>query len=224
MKKLLELDAISFAYSGAAPSLLDNVSMTLFEGERIGLLGDNGSGKSTLLHIAAGLITPTSGKVLYNGSVCETEKNFVQARRSLGYLLQNAEDQLFSPSILEDVAFGLVNSGMNDKDAEAAAAEALELVGLEHLAYRSGANLSGGEKKLAALATVLVMKPRFLFLDEPTNDLDSHARERLLGILLDCALPLIVISHNHSFLNRICTTRRLLRNGHIEKVEKEAGE
>lgn len=205
--------------SGSASPLLNGINLALFEGERIGLLGDNGSGKSTLLHIAAGLIRPASGRVLYEGRVCETEKNFITARRSLGYLLQNAEDQLFSPTVLEDVAFGPANKGIRGREAALEAADTLKRLGLYHLADRNGLSLSGGEKKLAALATVLVMKPRFLFLDEPTNDLDARARDRLLEILRESGLPMLVVSHDAPFLRSVCTAYRRLRGGRIHNAD-----
>lgn len=215
MFPMLSLDFIRYTYPGSRESLLNGASLALRPGEKIALLGDNGSGKSTLLHIASGLIKADGGTIFFQGEACGTEKRFAAMRRSLGYLLQRSEDHLFCPTILEDVAFGPVNAGMREKDAARKALAVLERLGLGHLAAWNGGKLSGGQKKLAALATVLVMEPEFLFLDEPTNDLDRTARETLLRSLEETALPCIAISHDAPFLQRLCNRFLLLENGVI---------
>ena len=212
---LLTLDAVTYTYPGRAAPVLAGASLSLGPGERLGILGPNGSGKSTLLHIAAGLIRPESGSIRFQGETCATEKDFARARQSLGYLLQQSEDMLFCPSILEDVAFGPYNQGKPAAEAERTARETLEALGLTRLAGYNGNSLSGGEKKLAALAAVLVMRPRLLFLDEPTNDLDPAARERLVAILEEYSLPALVIAHDQAFLERLCTRFCRLENGVI---------
>lgn len=212
---LLQLESIHYSYPGRENSLLCGAGLILEPGMRLGLVGANGSGKSTLLHIAAGLIRPESGRVLHKGKTCETEEDFAAFRLRLGYLLQNAEDQLFCPSVLEDVAFGPYNQGYDKKEAERIARKTLEDMGLTHLAASSGSRLSGGEKKMAALASILSMQPELLFLDEPTNDLDPKSREKLLRILKECALPCVLISHDWSFLSEACTEFCLLQNGSI---------
>ncbi|MDR2892442.1 MAG: energy-coupling factor ABC transporter ATP-binding protein [Deltaproteobacteria bacterium] len=214
---LFELNDISFAYPGGK-TLLDGVTLRLEPGEVIGLMGDNGSGKSTLLHLGAGLIRPLSGTVRIGGCDCRSEADFVLARRDLGYLLQRSQDQLFCPSVLEDVAFGPLNLGLSAKDAEEAARRMLAELGLEHLAACNGNRLSGGEQRLAALAAVLVMDVKFLFLDEPSNDLDRQARERLLSILRRYNLPALVSSHDPDFLERICTRFVLLEDGRLREI------
>lgn len=215
MPPVLTLEAIHHTYPGCDEQTLAGASLTLDREDKIALLGDNGSGKSTLLHIAAGLIRPEAGSIAFKGERCETEKHFVRMRRSLGYLLQHAEDQLFCPTILEDVAFGPVNGGMPEKDAVEKSMNVLQTLGLERLAARNGSKLSGGQKKLAALATILVTEPEFLFLDEPTNDLDQTARKILIDVLETIALPCIAISHDKAFLDRLCTRSLTLENGRI---------
>ena len=211
-------DEIRFSRRQDGPLLLSGVSLSLGPEERIGILGKNGCGKSTLLHIGAGLIRPDSGRVLYEGEVCRTEKDFVQARKKLGYLLQQAEDQLFCSSILEDVAFGPYNLGHSAAAAEARARAALQEFGLERLAGRNGQRLSGGEQKLAALASVLVMDVSLLFLDEPTNNLDEHSRALLLRVLERYNLPALIVSHDLPFLHATCTSFRLLENGVLTSI------
>jgi cobalt/nickel transport system ATP-binding protein len=215
---LFAVEDLCFTYRGNDSPLLDGAALRLEQGERLGLTGKNGSGKSTLLHIGAGLVRAESGRVVLEGRECASEKDFIAARRSLGYLLQNTDDMLFCGSILEDVAFGPCNMGRTAREAESAAYAVLTRLGLEHLAGRNGQSLSGGERKLAALACVLVMDVHLLFLDEPTNDLDDDSGEMLIRTLEEFALPALVVSHDMPFMRRICTRFCLLRDGRIRDV------
>ncbi|MDR1685780.1 MAG: energy-coupling factor ABC transporter ATP-binding protein [Desulfovibrio sp.] len=215
---LFAVENLRFTHRGKDTPLLNGADLRLERGERLGLTGKNGSGKSTLLHIGAGLLKADGGRVILEGRECVSEKDFVVARRSLGYLLQNTEDMLFCSSILEDVAFGPCNMGMPEPEAERAAYAELARLGLEHLAGRNGQSLSGGERKLAALACVLVMDIRLLFLDEPTNDLDDDAGERMIRALEDCALPALVVSHDLPFMRRVCTRLCLLQDGRVSDI------
>ena len=211
MEPIFSLQNIHFSY-GNAP-LLRGVSLALGMEECIGIIGDNGSGKSTLLHIGAGLLSPASGTVLFRGEVCTSENDFARLRRGLGYLLQSAADMLFCPTVLEDVAFGPANYGATDEEAGEKAREILERLGLSHLAARNAHTLSGGEQKLVALAAVLATDPHFLFLDEPTNELDSHARVMLVSILQQVALPCLIVSHDRAFVEEVCNTVFRMENG-----------
>lgn len=217
---LLVLEGIGFTHPGRKEPLFSGVALTLHPGERIGITGRNGSGKSTLLHLASGLVVPDSGGIAICGRECRDEKDFVEARKHVGYLLQHAEDQLFCATILEDVAFGPYNQGCSASEAEGMALATLNDLGLAHLADRNGQRLSGGEQKLAALATILVMNPDMLFLDEPTNDLDDVARDVLVDVLAAHSLPALVVSHDVAFLRGLCTRHCLLEGGRL--VEGEA--
>jgi len=215
MNALLQMEDIVFSWSQTQEPVLRGADLTLSEGQCLGILGGNGSGKTTLLHLAAGLLKPQSGRILHQGQECRTEQDFARMRRSLGYVLQHSENQLFCPSVLEDVAFGPLNQGMDEKEALEMAQNVLKRLYLDHLAERAGSGLSGGEQKLAALATVLSMRPHFLFLDEPTNNLDSRARTRLCDILAEEALPMLVISHDRGFLESCCTGYLCLEHGRL---------
>jgi len=212
---LLKLENICYSYPQKDTALLHNVSLELCEGEVLGLLGGNGSGKSTLLNIACGLITPASGSVTLCGLPCKTEKDFAQARKHLGYLLQNSDDMLFCPSILEDVAFAPYHNGKTAKEAEQTAWETLESLGIKHHATANGNNLSGGEKKMAALACILAMQPKLLFLDEPTNDLDDNARQNILSILKERRISSLIVSHDQDFMQQLCTRFCVLESGSL---------
>lgn len=216
---LLSLEDVSFTHEGKTRPVFSGVSLRLLPGERLGLLGRNGSGKSTLLHIITGLLPAQSGAVAVKGRTCRSEADFIEARKSIGYLLQNAADQLFCATVLEDVAFGPYNLGSSEAEAEELARRTLEDLNLAHLADRNGQRLSGGEQKLAALATILVMKPDMLLLDEPTNDLDEDARLLLLATLSRFSLPCLAVSHDHAFLRDLCARFCQLENGRLEDVD-----
>jgi cobalt/nickel transport system ATP-binding protein len=215
---LFALQDVSFTYPGGVRPLYSGLNLRLARGERVGILGRNGAGKSTLLHLGAGLLLPQSGAVLFAGRQCRSERDFVEARKKLGYLLQRVEDQLFCATVLEDVAFGPYNLGASAAESECLARAMLEVLGLSHLADSNGQRLSGGEQKLAALAAILVMGVDVLFLDEPTNDLDEAARALLEDVLDRFRLPALVISHDLPFLRRICTRFCLLEDGALRPL------
>ena len=153
---ILELDNICFCYEKEKP-VLNNLKFSLPEEEKVGLIGYNGSGKTTLLHIIMGLLKPLSGSIRVLGKTVESKKDFLTVRRAIGFLFQNADDQLFCPTVLEDVAFGPLNLGKTPKEARKMAMETLEMLNLNGFENRVTHRLSGGEKKLVSLATVLVI-------------------------------------------------------------------
>lgn len=215
----IELRNITFSYSAHAHPVFDGLNFS-FSGERVGLIGDNGSGKTTLLHLMVGLITPQSGDILFNGNLLKSQQDFRDLRRQVGFLFQNVDDQLFSPSVLEDVVFGPLNLGCSNEEARTVAMDALAKVGMTSYRERITHHLSGGEKRLVALATVLAMRPRMLLLDEPTNDLDQSARNRLLDILGELDLPMILISHDWDFLAKLTDCYFALEHGKLHRSKK----
>jgi len=204
---LINLKDISFSYPGGKP-ILKNLFFQLKEKERIGLIGPNGSGKTTLFHIIMGLLKPSSGRIEIFGKQMQEEKDFRPVRQKIGLLFQDADDQLFSPTVLEDVAFGPLNQGKSISEAKAVARETLATLGLERFENRVTYKLSGGEKKLVSLATVLAMKPQILLLDEPTTGLDSETTDRIITLLKDIDISYVFISHNLDFItqtsHRVC--------------------
>ena len=217
---MIHLENISFSYDKRSRPVLDSVSFRLHEKERVGLVGPNGSGKTTLFHIIMGLQKPTSGRMVVFGKEVRDEKDFAPVRQRIGLLFQDADDQLFSPTVLEDVAFGPLNQGKSPGDAREIAMETLESLGLEGFHDRITHKLSGGEKKLVSLATVLAMKPRVLLLDEPTTGLDTDTMERIIDILRSINISYVLISHDMDFISQ--TTDRIdgMVNGRI-LLEKE---
>ena len=198
---LIVVDRITFAYPGAAKPVFENFSFQLGSDDHLGLIGPNGSGKTTLLHLIMGLLRPQAGRIVIFGREVRTEKDFVPVRRQIGLLFQNADDQLFCPTVLEDVAFGPLNLGKTPAEAREIALATLERLGLAGFADRVTYKLSGGEKRLVSLATVLAMQPRVLLLDEPTTGLDEKTKHRLIHLIQDLHIPFIIVSHEPDFLH-----------------------
>jgi cobalt/nickel transport system ATP-binding protein len=198
---LIELQNITFTYPGAPQPVFQDFNFQLLPGKHIGLMGPNGCGKTTLLHLIMGLLRPQAGSIVIFGQEVKKEKDFVDVRRKVGLLFQNADDQLFCPTVLEDVAFGPLNLGKPPAEAISIARETMARLGLTGFEDRVTYKLSGGEKKLVSLATVLAMEPQLLLLDEPTAGLDEKTKDRLIHILKHLDIGYMIVSHEHEFLN-----------------------
>ncbi|MCT4533984.1 ABC transporter ATP-binding protein [Halodesulfovibrio sp.] len=216
---LLSLTDIHYTYAGAAAPALSGANLELYPSSRLGVLGDNGSGKTTLFLTAMGILKPHKGCVTYAGSQLKDEKEFRTLRAEIGYLFQRSDDQLFSPTVIDDIAFGPLNLGKTPNEALSTATEMLDLVGLKGFEHRITHKLSGGEKKMVALASILAMRPKALLLDEPTNDLDPATRERLISILASLDIALCIISHDWGFLDKTCTSFLKVENGMTKPTE-----
>jgi cobalt/nickel transport system ATP-binding protein len=217
---LIQLCNISYRYAGASAPVLHHLDLEVSD-ERIGLIGPNGSGKTTLFQIMVGLLAPESGQVFFAGQEMRCEKDFRVLRRQVGFLFQSADDQLFSPTVLEDVAFGPLNLGYAPEEAKAIALQTLQELGLTGFEDRITHRLSGGEKKLVSLATILSMRPRLLLLDEPTNNLDPATRNRLMEILQDLQQAQIIISHDWDFLARTTSHLYAIEHGHLHRCDHD---
>lgn len=217
---LLELHNISYSHPGQSSALLKGINFSINK-ERIGFIGPNGSGKTTLFQIIMGLLQADAGEILLEGSAMKNEKDFRGLRRKLGFLFQDSDDQLFSPTVLEDVAFGPLNLGASPKEAREISIHTLEHLGLEGFEERITHRLSGGEKKLVALATILSMQPKLLLLDEPSNNLDPATRERLIHILRGLDQAHIIISHDLDFLASTCTQLYTIQDRHLVRCEQK---
>lgn len=215
---VIELNNIVYAFPGRS-NTLDGLNFHLHHGEKLGLFGPNGAGKTTMLHILMGLIKPQHGDIKLFNNTMQDGECFDEARLKIGFLFQHSDDQLFCPTVLDDVAFGPLNQGLPPELARKNAQAALKTVGLEGFEDRVPYRLSGGEKKLVALATILSMKPEVLVLDEPTTGLSPEAKERLIEILQELDMARLVVSHEPDFL--AATTDRLIamRDGKIKPGE-----
>jgi cobalt/nickel transport system ATP-binding protein len=208
---MLALEQVSFRYPGK--DVLSGINFALGRGERVALVGNNGAGKTTVLHLMVGLHRPQAGRMYAFGRERRTEQDFREVRVRAGLLFQDADDQLFCPTVLEDVAFGPLNLGQSRKQALATAGATLATLGLSALAERVTHKLSGGEKRLVSLATVLAMQPDVLLLDEPTNGLDDPTEQRLLVHLAALPQAMVFVSHDRRLIEHLATRAVLLRNG-----------
>jgi cobalt/nickel transport system ATP-binding protein len=212
--ELINLKAITFHYP-KGDEVLRGANLTIRMSERVGLTGPIGSGKTTVLHLIVGLIRPDAGCVEVLGRARTEERDFWEVRRRVGLLFQDADDQLFCPTVREDIAFGPLNLGRTTEEAEAAVRQALGSVGLEGFEDRITHHLSGGEKRLVSLATVLAMDPDVLLLDEPANGLDEPSAERIRQLLLTLPQAMVVVSHDGGFLESVTTRIVRLEGGRI---------
>jgi cobalt/nickel transport system ATP-binding protein len=213
-----ELEAIRFGYPGQA-QVLSNAALSLATGERLAITGHNGAGKSTLLRIMVGLLRPLSGRVTAFGAERQTEASFHDVRRRAGLVFQDPDDQLFCPTVVEDIAFGPLNLGQSRAQALDAVDWVLTELDLIHLRDRVTHRLSGGEKRLISLASVLVMSPEVLLLDEPTNALDEENEARLIEILQGLPQAMVLISHDPHFRRKIVGRTLKLENGQLSEPQ-----
>ncbi|MDR2339810.1 MAG: energy-coupling factor ABC transporter ATP-binding protein [Deltaproteobacteria bacterium] len=198
---LIELEGITFAYKGRPP-VLRGVDFRVEDGERVALVGYNGSGKTTALSVIMGLLRPSSGVVRIFGKERVKERDFQEVRPLMGFVFQDSDDQLFCPTVEDDIAFGPLNMGLDQAEALKVVSEVLERLDIADFAKRVTHDLSGGEKRLVALGTALALRPRMLILDEPTTYLDKNVTERFIAILDELDLPFLVVSHDLGFLKR----------------------
>ena len=211
---MIHLRDVSFRFNSR--HVLKSLNFHLHQDDRIGLVGPNGAGKSTLCHIIMGLLRPDSGVVEIFGKERVNESDFREVRERVGFLFQDPDDQLFCPTVLEDVAFGPLNQGKTPEQARRIVETTLASLKLDGFAERITYQLSGGEKRLVSLATVLAMEPEILILDEPTNGLDEETTESLVNILKESGLTYVVVSHDREFVERTTTQILEIRDGAIQ--------
>lgn len=208
----IEISNLSFAYPDGRQALRD-VNLSVRPGERVALVGPNGAGKSTLLLHLNGLLHGTGSVRVLGQEVAEP--NLVRIRAQVGLVFQDADDQLFSPTVFDDVAFGPLYAGLPEDEVRRRIDWALAQVEMEEYAKRVSHHLSLGEKKRVAIATVLAMQPEILVFDEPTAGLDPRARRRLIELL--CGLPqtMLAATHDLRFVAEVCPRAVILDEGRI---------
>jgi cobalt/nickel transport system ATP-binding protein len=193
---------------------LNGVSFRITHGESVALVGENGAGKSTLLLHMTGYLIASQGKMRV-GDVFVSPTSLQTVRRSVGMVFQNSDDQLFMPTVFEDVAFGPLNLGIEKDELESKVMEALETVGAAHLRNRPPYRLSQGEKKAAAIATVLAMSPDILIMDEPSSSLDPQSRRRLIELLKTFQHTKIIATHDLDMAMDLCERTIMLHEGRV---------
>lgn len=209
----IDVTDLRFAYPDGTVALA-GVSFHATHGESIAIVGANGAGKSTLLLHLSGFLQPQTGTV-HIGEVPVTRATLQQIRRTVGMVFQDPDDQLFMPSVFEDVAFGPMNLGLPEEEVRSRVEQALVRVGASRLADRPPHRLSGGEKRAVSIATVLAMWPSVLVLDEPTSNLDPKARRRLIGLLRGFEHTKIIATHDLDMALEVCERTIVMREGAV---------
>ncbi|MFE1950220.1 energy-coupling factor ABC transporter ATP-binding protein [Streptomyces sp. NPDC059524] len=209
----LEVSGLAFAYPDGHQALF-GVDLTIGRGERVALLGPNGAGKTTLVLHLNGILTGGAGTVTVAG-LPVSKKNMAEIRRKVGIVFQDPDDQLFMPTVREDVAFGPAAAGLKGAELESRVHKALSLVGMEEYADRPPHHLSFGQRRRVAVATVLAMEPEILVLDEPSSNLDPASRRELADILRSLDVTVLMVTHDLPYALELCPRSLILSEGVI---------
>jgi cobalt/nickel transport system ATP-binding protein len=216
---ILEVKDLCYRYPHLDSNALDKINLEIFKGERVAVLGANGAGKSTLFKHLNGILRPLSGEVIVKGETV-TKKNVRACRETVGIVFQDPDDQVLAPSVEEDIAFGPINMGLSRKEVETRVKEALEMVGLTGFEERAPHHLSGGQKKLVAIAGILAMRPEVIVLDEPTAGLDPLSSARILELIMkmnrELGITLLLSTHDVDVVPYFAERVFVLHHGKLE--------
>ena len=213
-EKSLEISGLAYAYPDGNQALY-GVNLSINQGERVALLGPNGAGKTTLVLHLNGIIPTMQGQVRVAGELVDSKdaESIKSIRHKVGIVFQDPDDQLFMPTVGQDVAFGPYNAGLRGLELEKAVKEALELVGMSEFIDRPPHHLSFGQRRRVAVATVLAMKPEILVMDEPSSNLDPAARRELAEIITSLDVTLLMVTHDLPFAYELCQRAVILSAG-----------
>ena len=209
---MIEFEKVSFSYDGERP-ILDQVSFSIGKGESVGLIGANGAGKSTILKLLLGLLSGQGSITVAGRKMCR--ENLAEIRQKTGFVLQDSDNQMFMPTVYEDMIFGPRNYGLSKEETERRVDTVLAELGLTELKHRYNHKISGGEKRMAAIATILAMEPEIILMDEPSTALDPVNRRTVINTI--CALPQtkLIASHDLDMILDTCQRVILLSHGKI---------
>ncbi len=215
---VLEVRDLTYKYHNGTVAI-ENINMQINRGEKVAVIGSNGAGKSTLLSHFNGLKEPTSGEILIEGQKMEYDKpSLMKIRQKVGVVFQNSSNQLFAPTVIEDVAFGPMNLGLPREEVDKRVEESLKAVGMEGFEEMTPHHLSGGQQKRIAIAGIIAMRPEIIILDEPTAGLDPQGVDQVLGILNKLneeGITIIISSHDVEMITEFSDKIFVLHNGHI---------
>ena len=210
---MITFDNVSFAYESGEP-VLRGVSFHIAPGEAVGLIGANGAGKSTIMKLMLGLLPCTEGEIRVDGVRVE-KKTLPQIRRTLGFVLQDSDSQMFMPTVYEDMMFAPRNYGLSKEEAEQKVDAVLEQLGLTELKHRHNHKISGGEKRMAAIATILAMEPKAILMDEPSIALDPFNRRTVIRAINGLSMTKLIASHDLDMILDTCSRVLLLSGGQL---------
>ncbi|SNR62284.1 energy-coupling factor ABC transporter ATP-binding protein [Desulfurobacterium atlanticum] len=214
--EILKIENLSVKRDGKF--LFQNINLTINQGEKFFLTGPNGAGKTTLIETIMGFVKPISGKILFKGKEIKTEKDLYRFRISTGYVFQNPDDQLFSPTVEEDIAFGLLNIGIDREKIPEIIDTTLKMLDIHYLKNKLTFKLSGGEKRLVSIASVLAMNPEWFVMDEPTTGVDNEKLELLLQFLKTTPKTTLIITHDKDMIEELKWPVFRLEKGKLFRV------
>lgn len=209
---MIRFENVSFEYERGS-RVIDNMSFSIGDGEAVGLIGANGAGKSTVMKLLLGLVSGT-GRILVD-DVEVSRNNLGKVREKLGFVLQNSDNQMFMPTVFEDMMFAPLNYMVSREDAEKRVDEVLDRLGLQYLKHKYNHKISGGEKRMAAIATILAMEPEAILMDEPTSALDPYNRRVVINTIRDLDQTKIITSHDLDMIMDTCDRVILINGGKI---------
>ena len=209
---MIDFQNVSFAYEKGDP-VIDGISFTIPSGESVGLIGANGAGKSTVMKLLLGLLQG-EGTIRVGGTPVIKE-NLAKIRAGLGFVMQNSENQMFMPTVYEDMIFAPLNYGLSREETDLRVDRVLTQLGLEKLKHRHNHKLSGGEKRMAAIATILAMEPQVILMDEPSSALDPRNRRIVINLIRSLGQTKLIASHDLDMILDTCSRVILLSEGRI---------
>ncbi len=210
---MLKIENLSVGYQ-EGKNVLKKLNMSIKDGETVGLVGANGAGKSTLLMSLVGILLPFEGRIAIDGIELD-KKHLKEIRERIGVVFQNPDDQLFMANVYDDIAFGLRNMGRSEEEIQHRISRVLRELGVEHLEEMSSNRISGGEKRIIAIAAILVMEPSVILFDEPTSFLDPRTRRRLIRLLQGVPMTKLIATHDLDMALELCDRVIILKDGEI---------
>lgn len=210
---MIHCSNVNFSYESGRPVLQD-LSFTIQDGECVGLIGANGAGKSTVMKLILGLLPCTQGEIRVD-DISVGKETLKEVRKKLGFVLQNSDNQMFMPTVYEDMIFAPLNYGVSKEETEARVDAVLEKLGLQDLKHRHNHKISGGEKRMAAIATILAMQPEMILMDEPTAALDPYNRRIVINTIRELPQTKLITSHDLDMILDTCDRVILLSGGKI---------
>ena len=209
---MISFENVSFAYEAGEP-VINDLSFRIEDGEAVGLIGANGAGKSTVMKLLLGLVSG-EGRIMVDDTEV-TRENLAKIRQKLGFVLQNSDNQMFMPTVYEDMMFAPLNYMVSREDAEKRVDEVLDRLGLQYLKHKYNHKISGGEKRMAAIATILAMEPDAILMDEPTSALDPYNRRVVINTIRELPQTKLITSHDLDMIMDTCDRVILISDGRL---------
>lgn len=217
-KYILDIENVTYKYPDGYKAIKD-ISFKVKDGEKVGLIGANGAGKSTILQLIAGLYLCNEGKIIVD-NIEVNKKSLKEVRKNLGFVFQESDNQLFMNTVYEDIAFGLRSNKVSEEDINISITDILNRLSIDKLKDKEIYKLSGGQKKIASIAGILVMEPKIILMDEPTSSLDPKSRRAVINIIKSINKTFIIATHDLDMILDCCERVIILQDGEVIAIGK----